>query len=158
EPMTTQFAGKHGGNMDQPIVTVGSKVLLPVYVEGANFFLGDVHASQGDGELSGIALETPATVKVKVTVVKGAAPEWPWVRHGGFVSICIAAPTFEEASRIALDHGIRLLEEQKGMYSGDALALLSVTSNLRIGAYWGAPQMTTRLEIPEHLGVQPVGL
>ncbi|MGB3413857.1 MAG: acetamidase/formamidase family protein [Microbacteriaceae bacterium] len=158
DPVSTQLAGKHGGNMDQPVVTVGAKVLLPVYVEGALLFVGDVHASQGDGELSGLGLETPAIVQVKVTLLPELAPEWPWVRHGEFVYILTAGETFEESAALSIDGGMKLFEEQKDFIAGDALALISLTCNIRVGASWGGPQLTTRLEIPEYLGVAPAGL
>jgi amidase len=48
----------HGGNMDCPSLTVGSTVLLPVNVAGGLLSLGDVHASMGDAEVTGTALET----------------------------------------------------------------------------------------------------
>ncbi|RLE64106.1 MAG: hypothetical protein DRJ49_05050 [Thermoprotei archaeon] len=43
--------GDHGGNLDGSDITIGSKVYLPIQVEGALFGVGDAHAIQGDGEV-----------------------------------------------------------------------------------------------------------
>ena len=52
----------YGGNMDCVETCPGNEVWFPVLVEGAHFFTGDAHASQGDGEVTGVALEIPAKV------------------------------------------------------------------------------------------------
>lgn len=43
---------EHGGNVDIKNLSRGSKIYLPVFVKGANLTVGDLHFSQGDGELS----------------------------------------------------------------------------------------------------------
>ena len=58
---TTGPAGDYGGNIDIKEVTEGNTIYLPIYDPGALLHLGDVHASQGDGELCKTALEMPAT-------------------------------------------------------------------------------------------------
>ncbi len=47
----------HGGNLDNKELTAGSTLFLPVWVEGANFSVGDGHGVQGDGEVCVTALE-----------------------------------------------------------------------------------------------------
>lgn len=49
--------GTYGGNIDHNDIRVGSIVYFPIFVEGAGFGLGDVHASMGDGELSSGAID-----------------------------------------------------------------------------------------------------
>ncbi|WP_442922887.1 acetamidase/formamidase family protein [Microbacterium sp. CH1] len=144
--------------MDQAIVCAGTSVLLPVAVEGALLSLGDVHACQGDGELSGIGLEIPATVTIRVTVVPAGAPDWPWIRTDKVVAVMVAAETFEVAASILVQQALALLEESRSLAPAEALALVSVSSDMRIGAAWGGPQVTVRLEIPAQLGVAPEGL
>ena len=51
---------EHGGNMDIRYMTRGTTVYLPVFVRGALFHLGDVHALQGDGEIVGTGIEVSA--------------------------------------------------------------------------------------------------
>lgn len=156
--VSTQLAGVHGGNMDQSVVQAGTAVLLPVFVDGALLSIGDVHAAQGDGELAGLAVEIPASVTVRVSIVAGHDLSWPWLRSAQGVCVMTAAESFEAAVALATDEGMKLVEDSLALTPADALALLSITSDMRVGAAWGGPQVTVRLEIPAHLGVAPVGL
>jgi acetamidase/formamidase len=54
----TADSGIFGGNMDYNQIREGTTVYLPVFHDGALLFMGDGHAAQGDGELTGDALET----------------------------------------------------------------------------------------------------
>lgn len=158
ESATTGVASRHGGNMDQPVVTEGASVLLPVFVDGGLLFIGDIHAAQGDGEISGVGLEIPAEVVVEVELISGAAPEWPWLINDEFVMVMASGETFEASSYIAIDQAMQLLEKDLKLAPADALALLSLCGNIRVGGFYGAPHVTTRMEIPLHLNVAPVGL
>jgi formamidase len=62
---------ENGGNMDIKQMQVGTTLLLPCFVDGCLLSIGDVHFAQGDGEVSGTAIEMDATVTVKVDVRKG---------------------------------------------------------------------------------------
>ena len=68
DTLTTQ--GSWGGNIDVHDVCKGNTVYLNCYNEGGLLFLGDVHASQGDSELCGSAIETYADVILSVEVIK----------------------------------------------------------------------------------------
>ena len=57
--------GEWGGNLDIRDVAPGNRILLPIFHPGALFYLGDVHASQGDTEFTGTAAETKATVRAE---------------------------------------------------------------------------------------------
>jgi len=57
-----------GGNMDVRHLVGGTTLLLPIAVEGALFSVGDVHAAQGDGEVSGTGIECAATVALRFGV------------------------------------------------------------------------------------------
>jgi amidase len=155
---TSGVAGKHGGNMDQPVVRSGTSILLPVFVEGALLYIGDVHATQGDGELSGVGLEVGAKVTVEVELIPGAAPQWPWLIDEEKIMVLTVGENFDAAAYVAIDEGLHLLEKQLKLQPADALGLLSLTSNIRVGGFYGAPHVTTRLEIPRHLNVHPRGL
>jgi amidase len=144
--------------MDQPVVRAGVSILLPVFIAGGLLFIGDVHAAQGDGELSGVGLEVPAEVIVEVELVPGAAPEWPWLIEDESVTVLVSGESFDVSSYIAIDQGMKLLEQKLNLEPADALALLSLCGNIRVGGFYGAPHVTTRLEIPRHLNVAPNGL
>jgi formamidase len=64
---------ENGGNMDVKQMQVGTVLLLPCFVKGCLLSIGDVHYAQGDGEVSGTAIEMDATVTVRVEVRKGQA-------------------------------------------------------------------------------------
>lgn len=62
---------EHGGNCDIKNLSRGSKVYLPVHVPGAKFSVGDLHFSQGDGEISFCgAIEMSGIITLKFTVIK----------------------------------------------------------------------------------------
>ncbi len=90
---TSGEAGKHGGNMDIKEVTENSILYLPIFVEGALLHIGDVHARQGDGELSGTGLEMPASIKIRITLLKNNPIEWPRIENSEeIMAICTGLP------------------------------------------------------------------
>ena len=62
---------ENGGNMDVQQMQVGTTLLLPCFVDGCGLFVGDVHFAQGDGEVSGTAIETGAVVTLRTEIRKG---------------------------------------------------------------------------------------
>ena len=62
---------ENGGNMDVQQMKVGTTLLLPCFIDGCGLFVGDVHYAQGDGEVSGTAIEMGAVVKVTTEIRKG---------------------------------------------------------------------------------------
>jgi formamidase len=62
---------ENGGNMDVQQMQVGTTLLLPCFIDGCGLFVGDVHYAQGDGEVSGTAIETGAVVTLRTEVLKG---------------------------------------------------------------------------------------
>src|SRR5262245_65856705 len=65
----TRDSGVFGGNMDYNQIREGTTVYLPVFHDGALLFMGDGHAAQGDGELTGDALETSMEFEFTVDVI-----------------------------------------------------------------------------------------
>jgi formamidase len=57
--------------MDVQQMQVGTTLLLPCFIDGCGLFVGDVHYAQGDGEVSGTAIETGAIVTVRTEIRKG---------------------------------------------------------------------------------------
>ncbi|MBM3336990.1 MAG: formamidase [Betaproteobacteria bacterium] len=64
---------ENGGNMDVKQMVEGTTLLLPCFVDGCGFFIGDVHYAQGDGEVAGTAIEMGAVVTVQTEIRKGMA-------------------------------------------------------------------------------------
>ncbi|MBI2734045.1 MAG: acetamidase/formamidase family protein [Aquabacterium sp.] len=68
---------EHGGNCDIKDLSRGSKVYFPVYVDGAGLSVGDLHFSQGDGEITFCgAIEMAGWVHMKVTLIKGGMDKY----------------------------------------------------------------------------------
>lgn len=61
-----------GGNIDSRYLGVGATIILPCLVDGCGLAIGDVHYAQGDGEVSGTAIEMDAEVTVRTRIIKGA--------------------------------------------------------------------------------------
>jgi acetamidase/formamidase len=127
--------GEWGGNLDIRDVTAGNRVLLPVFHAGALFYLGDVHASQGDTEFSGTAAETKATVRLKLDVLKGK--RIPWMRiekPSSLVAVCASRP-LEVAVETATFHLMDWLICEYGFTPTDAYCLASTCPDFRINVY-----------------------
>ena len=60
---------ENGGNMDVQQQQVGTRMLFPCFIDGCGLFVGDVHYAQGDGEVSGTAIEMGAVVTLRVVNV-----------------------------------------------------------------------------------------
>jgi len=64
-----KFGADHLGNVDCKEITKGNRLILPINTEGALLAMGDVHAVQGDGEISCVAIEIAADVTVKIQII-----------------------------------------------------------------------------------------
>ena len=63
---------ENGGNQDIKNLTKGTRVFYPVFVDGANFSVGDLHFSQGDGEITFCgAIEMGGFIDFRVEIIKG---------------------------------------------------------------------------------------
>ncbi len=62
---------ENGGNMDVKQMQVGTTILFPCFIDGCGLFVGDVHYAQGDGEVSGTAIEMGATETVTTAIREG---------------------------------------------------------------------------------------
>jgi formamidase len=68
---------EHGGNCDIKNLSKGSRIYFPVYVEGAKLSMGDIHFSQGDGEISFCgAIEMAGYLDLHVDVIKGGVEKY----------------------------------------------------------------------------------
>jgi acetamidase/formamidase len=123
----------HGGNLDCKELVAGSTLYLPVPVDDALFSLGDGHAVQGDGEVSGTAIECPMErVELTFGLREDPALTTP-VAHtpAGWVTMGVGA-TLDDAAFMALDAMFTLLGQVHGVPRRDAVALASVAVDLRV--------------------------
>jgi acetamidase/formamidase len=123
---------RHGGNIDCKELVAGSTLYLPIPVDGALFSSGDGHARQGDGEVSGTAIECPAGARVTLDVRDDLPLEWPCARIDGAWLTFGFDEHLGRAAKIAVDGMIELMGREHGLAADDALALASVVVDLRV--------------------------
>jgi acetamidase/formamidase len=121
-----------GGNMDCKELVAGTTLFLPVPVDGALFSAGDGHAAQGDGEISGTAIETPVTAEVTLSLRDDLPLEWPCARIEGAWLALGFDEHLGKAARIAVDGILGVLEREHGLSGPDAMAIASVVVDLRV--------------------------
>ncbi len=150
EGIATAYIGRHGGNMDNNRLTVGTRIHLPVRVPGAQFYVGDLHASMGDGEISGSGVEIGGRVHLRARLEKGTAPEWPWMETADLLVTTAAAPGFDEAAQIATRSMMVLLESRLGLTPPDAFALLSIAGDVKVNQHCRSTiGSSVRVEFPK---------
>jgi acetamidase/formamidase len=121
-----------GGNMDCKELVAGTTLYLPIPVDGAHFSAGDGHAAQGDGEVSGTAIEAPTRAQLTLGVVDEPVLEWPVARIDGAWLTFGFDEHLGQAARIAVDGMVALMDRELGVTGEDALALASVAVDLHV--------------------------
>jgi len=96
------------------------------------FSAGDGHAAQGDGEVSGTAIETPAQARLTIDVRDDLRLEWPLARIDGAWLTFGLDEHLGRAAGIAVDGMVALMGRELGLGRGDAMVLASVGVDLRI--------------------------
>ncbi len=110
----------------------GSTLFLPVHVPGALLSIGDGHALQGDGEVTGTALETSLTGQVEVRVHKGRRLKWPRAETPTHYISMGLNEDLDEAARLAVREMVEFLVAEKKMTRDDAYMLCSLAANLQV--------------------------
>jgi acetamidase/formamidase len=157
-PRSTIPPDLHGGNMDTRHLVAGSTLFLPVFVPGARFSIGDGHATQGDGEVCGTAIETPMHAVVRLTVRKDvhltgpeflAAPDPnAGLRSGRRYATDGIGPDLLGAARDAVRRMIDWLGREHGLEPVKAYLLCSVAVDLRISEIVDVPNFVVTAYCP----------
>jgi acetamidase/formamidase len=139
--------GDFGGNVDNWRLGPGATMYYPVQNDGALFFIGDPHMAEGDGELSGTAIESSADGWIQLTVRRDVPTDAPlletathWYTHGFGADL-------DEAMQQAARRLLALLE-RRGLSRDDAYSLISVAADFgvtqvvdqRMGIHAGIPK------------------
>ena len=163
------------GNVDVKQLTKGSRLLIPINVEGALYSVGDGHYAQGDSECCGTAIEMGATAVVRFKLYPGEAKAkrivWPRFAHPGFFAppesgmprnfiATMGMPITPDgrnencdmslAARNAVLEMIKLLEE-RGWTREQAYVLCSVAVDLRVSQVVDVPNVTVSALLPEDI-------
>jgi acetamidase/formamidase len=125
--------GAWGGNIDLKFCGIGSSLFLPVFNKGGQFFTGDGHAVQGDGEVDGGAIEISLKPTLQFIVHKGRSIKQPRVETATDYLTTGLDVDLNVATRIALQEAVDFLQTEKHMSAADAYALASLAVDLGIG-------------------------
>ena len=146
-----------GGNMDIRQLVAGSTLYLPVEVEGGLLSAGDLHAAQGDGELSGTGIEMEGRLTLRLSVLKDrpiatpqfrAPPEPTDLWSAGSYAATGHAPDLMDAARTALHGLIVHVTREYGLSVPQAYVLSSACVDLRISQIVDAPNYTVSALLP----------
>ena len=147
-----------GGNMDIRDMAAGTELYLPVEVAGGLFSVGDTHATQGDGEVCGTAIESPCSLAAKFELIKNAnlafprfTTPGPVARHmdvKGYEVTTGIGPDLMEGARAAVSGMIDLLAARYKMKPVDAYMLCSVCGDLRISEIVDMPNWVVSFYFP----------
>lgn len=111
----------------------GHSIWLPVFNTGGLLFLGDAHARQGDGELTGVAAEMSARVTIRLELLKKRVISWPRIESGTHLMATGSARPLEDAARIAWKELIAWLVEDYSLDELEAYELLGLAGEMRVG-------------------------
>jgi acetamidase/formamidase len=127
QAMRTGFLGSYGGNMDYNQMREGTTLYLPVYAPGALLFIGDGHAAQGDGELTGDALETSMQVEFTVGLIKGQSTQGPRAENADYLMAMGIGNSLEDALRIATTQLVNWLQKDYKLEPNEAAIVLGTS-------------------------------
>ena len=121
------FLGAYGGNMDYNQLREGTTVYLPVFVPGALLFMGDGHALQGAGELTGNALETSMDIEFTVEIEHATGAFAPRMENAEYLMASGIAGSIDEAFRGATTNLVRWVEKKYGLNAAEVSSVLSTS-------------------------------
>ncbi|GAA1659863.1 acetamidase [Mycolicibacterium murale] len=138
-----------GGNIDIKLLGEGSTFYLPVFAEGALFYVGDPHMAMGDGEVALTAMEGSLRGTYRLTVCKPGSGDAPSVAHrypfaetaDAWVPIGLSDPDgsvneqgsdLDIAMRRAVVNALDFLEQDQGMDRATAYAYLSAAADFAV--------------------------
>lgn len=142
--------GAHGGNMDNKMITEGATLYFPVFVKGALFALGDLHAAMGDGEVSVSGVEVSGAVTVTLEVIKGDKLKHPMLENDTVFTQIVSAKTLDEAAKLASTEMIERIVVKSGLPLSEVTMLMSVAGQSEICQIVD-PLMTARFVVPKWL-------
>lgn len=120
----TSNLGSFGGNLDYKAMVEGAIVYLPVFEPGALLFLGDGHAVQADGEITGQGLETSLDVQFTVDLIEGRSLGQPWAEDARYVMIMGVGQSLDDALRQATTGASLWLKDRYRLSDTEVAAVL----------------------------------
>ena len=145
--------GAFGGNLDVKDLTVGTTLYLPVFHPGALFYTGDPHGAQGDGEVSGTAIEQSLTGVFRFVLHKGVEISGPRAENDTHYMIMGIDLDLDRATRQATWEVVDFLVKEKGLTPAKALSLASIAVDFRVSEVVDLTQVVTGF-IPKEIFLQ----
>jgi acetamidase/formamidase len=121
-----------GGNLDIKHLTKGATLHLPVSVAGGLFTTGDGHGAQGNGEVSGVAIETALTLTAKFIVHKGKSLKVPRAETPTHFIAVGLDKDLNKAMKNALAEAVAFISEELGFTVNQALSIASTAVDFEV--------------------------
>lgn len=121
---SSRDAGSFGGNMESAHLTEGATVYLPVSTMGAYLYVGDGHAAQGDGELTGDAMETSLDVTFSVEIKRWGFASMVRAENAEYIMSLSNGGSLDEAMRRATADMARWIESEYQVNANDVALIL----------------------------------
>ncbi len=135
--------GAFGGNLDVKDLKAGTTVYLPVFHPGARFYVGDPHGAQGDGEVSGTAIEQSLTGVFRFVLHKDATISGPRAETDSHYLIMGIDLDLDRAARHATYGVVDFLVREKGLTPSQGLSLASIAVDFRVSEVVDLTQVVT---------------
>lgn len=144
--------GPFGGNLDVKDLTAGTRLYLPVFHPGARFYVGDPHSAQGDGEVSGTAIEQSLSGVFRFVLHKNQALRAPRAETETHHILMGIDLDLNRATRKAVRAVVDFLIEEQALTAGQAMSLASIGVDFRVAEAVDLTQVVTG-HIPKGLFV-----
>ena len=135
--------GPFGGNLDVKDLTAGSTLYLPVFHSGARFYVGDPHSVQGDGEVSGTAIEQSLSGDFRFVLHKGRTIDGPRAENATHHILMGIDLDLDRALRKAVVATVGFLVEEQGLTRPQAFSLASIAVDFRVAEAVDLTQVVT---------------
>jgi amidase len=117
--------GRWGGNLDYKEVREGITLYFTVYQAGGLLFIGDGHALQSDGEITGQGLEISMDVEFTVDVIRGPYLDQPWAENDEYVMVSGIDGSLTTALQAATSGLSKWLTQRYGLNASEIATLLT---------------------------------
>ncbi len=135
--------GPFGGNLDVKDLAAGSTLYLPVFHPGARFYVGDPHSVQGDGEVSGTAIEQSLSGDFRFVLHKGRTIDGPRAENATHHILMGIDLDLDRALRKAVVATVDFLVEEQGLSRSQAFSLASIAVDFRVAEAVDLTQVVT---------------
>lgn len=149
----------NAGNIDIRHLTAGTTVFLPVLAPGALFSCGDCHAAQGDGEINGTGIESPMTVTLSFSLLKGkSVPELQFrtkagkkltrADSAGYYATTAHGPDLHQNAKQAVRYMLDHLVTEHDLTREEAYILCGAAVDLKISEIVDDPNFIVSAYLP----------